>query len=116
MDALCYDIMEMIGHEVQIVRETAQIKGNYQKVVYDVNSIHSRCYILDDLDDRNFTITDLFQTKRMDPPWITNAAPFLPRGMYQLLDHEVPADYKGTPGLCECGCCGVTCIINPEQD
>ena len=79
MDALCYDIMEMIGHEVQIVRETAQIKGNYQKVVYDVNSIHSRCYILDDLD-------------------------------------EVPADYKGTPGLCECGCCGVTCIINPEQD
>lgn len=41
MDALNFDIMNMVGQEVQIVRQTLKNKKNYVKVLDDINSFHS---------------------------------------------------------------------------
>mgnify|MGYP003625214426 FL=1 len=102
MEGLNYDIMEMVGHEVQIVRETAQNKANYQKVMDDVNSMLENIGGAVDLDDRNFSITDIF----MNCYCLDDPAPFIPDRMYQLPDDEHPDDYWGGP----------TCIIHPDHD
>ena len=103
MEALNYDIMQKIGHEVHIVRETAQNKANFSKVVDDINTLHSVINLYDDID---FTQTDasihpLFMSIYCRDP---EEHPFIRGLMYQMADDDRPDDYFG----------GITCSFHYE--
>ena len=115
MEAISFDIMELIGREVQIVRETTKNKATFSNVMNDVNFMvennleagsHTTGIYqtgLKNLDDRNFSITGIFMNYYcLD----SESAPFIPHRMYQLPDDEHPDDYWG----------GETCIIHPDHD
>ena len=101
-----FDLMEKIGKEVEIVRETAKNKATFSKVIDDVNNLHS---VINRYHDADFTQSDA----SIHPLFISiycreldgyDDHPFIT--MYQLPDDDRPDDYFG----------GITCSHHIEED
>jgi hypothetical protein len=108
MEVLNSDIMELIGREVQIVRETEQNKATFSKVVDDINTLQSVINLYEHID---FTHTDasihpLFMTIYFRDPDETETHPFITGRMSQVPDDEQPPDYFG----------GITCSHHIDDD
>ena len=108
MEALNYDIMKKIGHEVHIVRETAQNKATFSKVIDDINTLHSVINLYQHID---FTQTDasihpLFMSIYCRDPDEAETHPFITGRMFQVPDDEMPEDYFG----------GITCSHHIDDD
>tara|TARA_R100001086_G_scaffold199210_1_gene115480 strand:- start:28 stop:414 length:387 start_codon:yes stop_codon:yes gene_type:complete len=101
-----FDLMEKIGQEVQVVRETEKNKEKFGRCLDDINELVEEC-TGEELSDRDFTITELFMhIYCLDPePEGERTHPFIPYKMFQLPDDEKPEDLFGGP----------TCILHPED-